>query len=201
MSREVRRVPADWAHPKEFNPYRGCEVDRPLLSSTYADSFADWRQHDLPEWLEGYDQWQAGNLRDYDNGGYKPIDWEEFAKDPRTKSIRTYEDWAGACPTAPNPADHMPEWTEKQATHYQMYETTSEGTPISPVFATPEELARWLADTGASTFADDTADYDTWLKMIERGNSVASAAFICGRFVSGVDLAALRAAPVQDDEA
>lgn len=49
---------------------------------------------------------------------------------------------------------------------WQMWETTSEGSPISPVFATPEELARWLADTGASTFGRETATYGQWLGMI-----------------------------------
>lgn len=43
---------------------------------------------------------------------------------------------------------------------WQMWETTSEGSPISPPFATPEELARWLADTGASAFGNQTATFD-----------------------------------------
>ena len=49
---------------------------------------------------------------------------------------------------------------------WQMWETTSEGSPISPVFETPEELARWLADTGASALGSQTATYDQWLAMI-----------------------------------
>jgi len=49
---------------------------------------------------------------------------------------------------------------------WQMWETTSEGSPISPVFETPEGLATWLAKSKASTFGPMTADYDTWLKMI-----------------------------------
>lgn len=49
---------------------------------------------------------------------------------------------------------------------YQMWETTSEGSPISPVFASPEELARWLADNKASWFGDATATYDQWMSLI-----------------------------------
>lgn len=49
---------------------------------------------------------------------------------------------------------------------WQMWETTSEGSPMSPVFATAEELARWLTDTGASTFGYNTASYETWLRII-----------------------------------
>lgn len=49
---------------------------------------------------------------------------------------------------------------------WQMWETTSEGSPMSAVFATAEELARWLADTGASIFGDSTAPYEHWLRII-----------------------------------
>lgn len=49
---------------------------------------------------------------------------------------------------------------------WQMWETTSEGSPISPVFKAPEELARWLADTNASAFGSSGASYGSWLRMI-----------------------------------
>jgi hypothetical protein len=49
---------------------------------------------------------------------------------------------------------------------WQMWQTTGEGSPMSPVFAMPEELARWLADTGASAFGSETATFDQWLGMI-----------------------------------
>ena len=63
----------------------------------------------------------------------------------------------------------MPQWTDEEATHYMMYETTSEGTPISPAFETPEELARWLADNKVSTFAWFTATYEEWLPICKGG--------------------------------
>jgi hypothetical protein len=49
---------------------------------------------------------------------------------------------------------------------YQIWETTSEGSPITPPFETPEELARWCVDNKASTFGSETANYETWLKFI-----------------------------------
>jgi hypothetical protein len=52
---------------------------------------------------------------------------------------------------------------------WQMWEDTSEGSPISPVFETPEELAQWLTDTKASSFGDMSATYEEWLNMINRG--------------------------------
>lgn len=47
---------------------------------------------------------------------------------------------------------------------YQIWETVSEGSPISPVFATPEALAQHMAKTRFG--ADVGTSYDTWLKFI-----------------------------------
>ncbi len=54
---------------------------------------------------------------------------------------------------------------------WQMWETTSEGSPISPVCESPEALAQWLADNRASTFGNMTATYEQWLKMIQVGHA------------------------------
>lgn len=86
---------------------------------------------------------------------------------------------------APNPEDYMPDWPAEERTHYQMYETTSEGTPISPVMDSPEALARWLADNKASAFADQTATYEEWL-YVARGGYAPSAVSYGGSLVSGV---------------
>lgn len=61
--------------------------------------------------------------------------------------------------------EYMPDFTGRDDLGYCMYETTSEGSPISPVFATPEEVARWLADNDASAFGSDTATYEQWLSV------------------------------------
>lgn len=52
---------------------------------------------------------------------------------------------------------------------YQMWETTSEGSPISPAFDAPQELARWLADNNASAWGSSGASYEQWMNMIDRG--------------------------------
>lgn len=85
-------------------------------------------------------------------------------------------------------------WKPTEPPHgdgWQMWETTSEGSPISPVLATPEALARWLTDNGASSFGRDTATYDQWLGMIRAGWAM-SAAMIDGRMMSGVEAAAMQ---------
>jgi hypothetical protein len=85
----------------------------------------------------------------------------------------------------PNQDEYMPSWPEEQRTHWMMYEDVSEGTPISPAFETPEELARWLADTGASALGGDTATYDQWLATIRAGSAV-SMVVNNGVIISGV---------------
>lgn len=45
----------------------------------------------------------------------------------------------------PDPAYYRTrEWSPEEATAYQVYETVSEGTPVSPVFRTRADLIRWL---------------------------------------------------------
>ena len=49
---------------------------------------------------------------------------------------------------------------------FQLWETTSEGSPISPVFKTLDDLAEWCA-SGANTFASGRASKEAWKKMLE----------------------------------
>lgn len=51
---------------------------------------------------------------------------------------------------------------------YQLWETTSEGSPKSPVFETLEELCEWCAEN-ATTFANYKATKDEWMKMFNGG--------------------------------
>lgn len=141
MGREVRKVPADWQHPKNLQ-------DRyiPLLDGSRL-------VEETRAWDEGAAKWAEG-LRDDFEGGWIPHDGG------------TYGEWSGG---RPDPSDYMPPWPEEQCTHFVMYEDTSEGTPISPAFKTPEELARWLTDNNASAFAQQTATYEQWLATCRRG--------------------------------
>lgn len=49
---------------------------------------------------------------------------------------------------------------------YQLWETVSEGSPISPVFATPEELASWLVEPGNDTSVTKGMTYEQWMVFI-----------------------------------
>lgn len=83
---------------------------------------------------------------------------------------------------------------------WQMWETTSEGSPISPVFDTAEELARWLADTRAHTFADYAATYEQWLGMILGPGSAPSMVLDSNGLRSGVEALDSRAGTSEDAE-
>lgn len=48
---------------------------------------------------------------------------------------------------------------------YQLWETTSEGSPISPVFETLDELCEWC-ENNATTFASCKASKDEWMQML-----------------------------------
>ena len=48
---------------------------------------------------------------------------------------------------------------------YQLWETTSEGSPTSPVFSSLEELCEWCADN-ATTFAHYKTTKEEWMQML-----------------------------------
>lgn len=48
---------------------------------------------------------------------------------------------------------------------WQLWETVSEGSPISPVFAAPNELARWC-EANATIFAGEKMNYRQWLQLV-----------------------------------
>jgi len=164
MGREVRRVPADWQHPRHIvGGLRGPEERyKPLLPG-------ERYQRDVDAWDEECAKWKAGWRPDYCDG-------------PEHRAM-CYEQWAGQ---RPHRDDYMPNWPAEQRTHLMMYEDTSEGTPISPAFLTPEELARWLADNGASAFGRETASYEAWLSMARDGWAPSMVVYN-GRAMNGVE--------------
>jgi hypothetical protein len=156
MSREVRKVPADWQHPKD------------ALTGRYAALFdGATLEGVLAGWDRDVAAWERG-------------DFPAYASEEARKL--TFAEWGDE---RPNPKDYMPAWPPELATHFMMYETTSEGTPISPAFATPEELSRWLVDNKASAFGGMTASYEAWLR-VARGGFACSAIMTDGVLQSGV---------------
>lgn len=81
------------------------------------------------------------------------------------------------------------EWQEVEPPEgkgYQLWSTTSEGTPYSPVFEKPEDLARWLVDNNISSFGYNTETYETWLDFINRAGYAPTIIVNNGKVQSGV---------------
>jgi len=156
MGREVRMVPANWQHPKNENGY--------YISLFEGDKF----EKRAAEWDEECAKWDRGEFPDY------------VSEKSKTLSFEQYEG------RRPNADHYMPNWPKSERTHLMMYETCSEGTPISPAFETPEELAKWLYENEASAFGSSTASYEGWLRVAQ-GGYAPSAVIADGRIISGVD--------------
>lgn len=162
MGREIRRVPADWAHPMQEAADGG---HKPLYDQSYREA--------CEEWLSELDDWRQGERPSYFDPAKYPSD---------------YQFWEWTSPP-PDRDYYRPDWPDEERTHFQMYETVSEGTPVSPVFSTPGDVARWCADNGASACGNETASYEAWLK-VARGRSSPSLVIIPGRgVVDGVQAA------------
>lgn len=68
--------------------------------------------------------------------------------------------------------DRYESWREEDpptGDGYQLWETTSEGSPQSPVFATLDELCAWC-EVNATTFASFKATKEKWREMLEGDN-------------------------------
>ena len=122
MGREIRRVPANWQHPTEMNPYRG-EVFKPLLGDSFAKRAS--------EWDEGAASWARGERPEY--------------FDAAQHGDISYEDWTGE---RPDPSYYVPYDVEGDLPWWQVYETVSEGTPVTPAFATADALIEHLVSVG-----------------------------------------------------
>jgi len=167
MGREVRHVPLDWEHPRTDD------------GDSYIPLFEGHQfKPRLKDWEEHHKQWMKGFVANYGKGP----EWKSrFTSEVKSE---TFEEWHGEKPLK---EDYMPEWDQKECTHIQMYETCTEGTPISPTMDTPENLARWLADNGASSFGNMTASYEAWLATIKAGSSIGMCYSPTTGVVSGVE--------------
>lgn len=105
--------------------------------------------------------WQHPKL---ENGNYKPlidgtyeeagqewlnecIQWSHGAHELQNEyklEYKFYWEYAGPPPTP----DRYRTYTTETATWYQIYETVSEGTPVSPPFASQEELVEYVVKHG-----------------------------------------------------
>jgi len=159
MGRQVRKVPADWKHPYNNEKKRFTPL---------------YEGHMYHAYLESY----IKDSKEFKEKGFK----KNFPDAPDYHYEQYLKDWIGDPPVK---SEHMPDWKESEKTHFMMYENTSEGTPISPAFETPEELAQWLFDNKVSSFADMTSSYESWLQ-VANGGYAPGLVINNGKMTSGV---------------
>lgn len=90
---------------------------------------------------------------------------------PDEESKKAYDEWEETPPP--------------EGPGYQVWETVSEGSPITPVFETPESLAKYLADNGQCLMGGNT-NYAGWLKWIKGPGWAPSLAMVGGKFVESL---------------
>ena len=76
---------------------------------------------------------------------------------------------------------------------YQLWETVSEGSPISPVFSTPEALADWLTFNPEYQWRrnDEGTTREQWLAFIKGPGWALSGVSVGGQFMTGVQASSL----------
>ncbi len=120
MGREIRMVPPNWQHPKrtKYNPFKG--IDETSFQPLFDESYS-----------EASENWKK-EFKIY----YKT------KQDIKNKS--EFWDWDGGPPDK----EFYRDFKDKEATWFCLYETVSEGTPVTPPFETKQELADYLAVNG-----------------------------------------------------
>jgi len=120
MGRDIRRVPPDWEHPRD---------DRGEFIALFDQDYESAAR----EWEANYELWKKGEHPDLK------------AMPRSTSSCRYFWEWD----TPPTEECYRKRaWTPEEATHYQVYQTVSEGTPVTPHFATKKELVEYLVECG-----------------------------------------------------
>lgn len=150
MGREIRRVPLDWQHPRYTEEDMAARpYIRNWTSPRYKPLFeGTGLKRSTEEWDAGFKEWCAGERLTVEKD-----DPDLAAKYEGLSDLDSYNEYHGE---KPNPSDYTPAWTPEEAVGYQVYETVSEGTPVSPVFKTTDEIIAWL--TGPRGGPDDPWD-------------------------------------------
>ena len=125
----IRRVPPNWEHPRD-----GEGDYLRLYDETYED--------EIRKWIAGRELWLKGEHPEQQKLPDRPARNEWIDECPQDDY--GYADHEGG---PPDTDSYRPSFKE-EPTWYQMYEEISEGTPLSPPFATKEELVDYLVEHG-----------------------------------------------------
>ena len=141
----------------------GKEPLQPMYDETY--------NHAIDEWIGDYTLWKSGEYHvEYSYClDTKPGDHGHDDEAARFYHENTYWGYAGG---PPDPEYYRPPHEEGVDLGIQLWETTSEGTPITEVFPDTDAGLRDLCEFAAancSTFATLKATADEWHRMLSAG--------------------------------
>ena len=117
-----------------------------------------------------FDETHAEAVREFEK---ELLAWQDEPKDGYS-----FEEWHG---TRPGPEGYRPEWA-REPSCYQIYENVTEGTPVSPVFVSLDEMDTWLIEQGFSRKATSEFIKTGW---------APSMVFVPGKGVSGLGIHSL----------
>lgn len=143
MTFEIRYVPPGWEHPRNKSGRFIPLWDGALLKSETED------------WDLGARRWEEG---------FRTGNGLEWVPHPPGDD-GDYEDWVGRA--RPNRKDYTPVFPEGTATQVMLYENITEGTPLSPGFASLPDLAEWLAQADPEATLGRRATREQWLSFLE----------------------------------
>ena len=110
-------------------------------------------------YLALYDKTHDEALVDYDNDR---ADWDADNDGVRSQArewgYTDFDKWHGP----PTDKEYCRPAFDAEPTHYQIYQTVSEGTPTSPVFASLDKMVAWLIGEGYSEHAAKMFARDGW---------------------------------------
>lgn len=121
-------VPPNWESPTKARPTwipgRGLEMQeqvQPMHNQSFEDAAAEWR--------DGLRKWEEKGRAEFMAEHKKSLEyWEYEGAPPDRKYYRP--------------------WKPEEATWFQVWETVSEGTPVTPAFETREGLVDYLVANG-----------------------------------------------------
>ncbi len=175
MGREIRKVPANWQHPKKDNDYA------PMHDETF--------EHAAQEWKNAFMDWEVGEKFKHpkgyrDNPLFNPNDPDNCS--PIGEPVfMEYWEWDG---NPPDPEYYRP-YKDEEGVWFQVYETVSEGTPVTPPFATLEELSRYLYTHGCK-WDDKPWTRENAEAFCHEGASVPSMVTCGGKILMSKDIPA-----------
>jgi hypothetical protein len=191
MGLEIRKVPEGWEHPEEDNyernhtvlayrPDKEHRVFRPILDQSWRSAYLEWWQARIVHLLLKPLGTALALLGLVDPTQYRFSGIQQLGKYVR----RDFDEWWGK---KPEPYNYRPNWPKRKRTHLQLYQTVSEGTPLSPPMPDAEALAHWLTEHTANVWVGtEEMTYEDWMRFMENGGYAMSAVISDGKFYSGV---------------